>query len=89
MTKHHHGTPLVRFLRRRAPLAGWMPHHPNVAELQHRIARQQDDEDHYGRHALVACRQVPSIPKQRARSVDSTNTTRLFSGDVFVPAATR
>ena len=79
----------MRFLRRRAALAGWIPHHPIVAELQQRIARQQDDEDHYGRHALAPSHPVHAIPARRARDTDLTNTTRLFSGNVFVPAATR
>jgi hypothetical protein len=79
----------VRFLRLLAAVAGWMPHHPIVVELQQRIARQQDDEEHYGRHALVTDCQVLRIPKQHVHGVDPTNTTRLFSGDVFVPAATR
>lgn len=38
-----------RLARVRAVLSGWMPDHPTVAELQHRIAQETHDEQHYGR----------------------------------------
>jgi hypothetical protein len=59
-----------------------------VTELQQRIARQRHDEQHYGRHALEPGHPAYGIPAQRAHD-PSAATTRLFSGDVFVPSATQ
>ncbi|MQA10917.1 MAG: hypothetical protein GEU98_20650 [Pseudonocardiaceae bacterium] len=71
----------ARQARIRAVLSGWMPDHPTVADLQHRIAQETNDEQHYGRHALRAGHGAPAaadtgrVPVQRDRT--DADTRRL------------
>lgn len=73
--------------RIRAVLSGWMPDHPTVAELQHRIEREHHDEDHYGRHALDPDRVATGTGDISVQRQCAANTMRLLSGETFVPMA--
>lgn len=83
----------ARQARIRAVLSGWMPDHPTVADLQHRIAQETNDEKHYGRHALRASHGDPAatdtgrVPVQRDRTDDTRRLPVVSRTTAFTSTA--